>query len=351
MKKLIILIGLLSYHVAEAKYESDTTIIEFNDKTSNTKVKVIENSNKTIELPKILNLNNILKAVGVDSSEREKAIVLVTKGANGSKSDTVLVVSQEGSRIKIVTRERAVAVQDTTIREAQIEKEERIESFEEEDEDGNYENYQNPKPKKEKKFFPRSDFAIYFGINNFVNGTPGQPNMQYNLRDFRSRYVALSFRKNATLVKGNKVDLAFSYGPEIAWYNFMLENSNLAVYDGKQVSFVDNTKPTQKSKLVMPYINLPLMLNLGFKEDKFKLGFGGYVGYRVGGYSKEKYVSGGKNKVKGDFGFNDVIYGLTTEFGKRNGLTFFMRYDLNKLFKDNQVYAKDLQAFSVGLRL
>lgn len=358
MKKLFLITLLTGYQMATAAAAKDTTIIEFNDKGTNNKVKVITNNNKTIELPKSLNLENVLKAVGVDSNERERALVLISKG--GSKRDTLLVFSKEGQRIKIITKD-IISKKDTVIKESEKEMEMRIEkdeieSYEDDHNDNHNEHWNHDKKKsktpKEKKFFSRSDFGLYIGLNNFANANEAKAPSQLNaLRTWQSRYVALSLRKNATLLKGKKMDLAFSYGPEIAWYNFMLQNSNLAKYENGQVSFVENTKETEKSKLVMPYLNFPVLLNFGFKEDKFKIGFGGYAGYRVGGYSMEKYSKKSENKVQGSFGFNDVIYGLTTEIGKKNGMTVFARYDLNKLFKDSQTSFKDIQAFSVGFRL
>ncbi len=368
MKKLLLITLLTGYQAFAFGYPKDTTIIEFNDKGTNNKVKVITGNNKTIELPKSLNLDNVLKAVGVDSNERERALILITKG--GDKRDTLLVFSKEGQRIKIITKD-IISKRDTTIKETEqqmerrIEKEveDEIESFEDDHGDhkehGNHDNKKQKTP-KEKKFFSKSDFGIYLGLNNFAHANePKAPSEFIGLRTWQSRYVALSLRKNATLVKGKKVDLAFSYGPEIAWYNFMLKNSNVArEVDGfvngnpvNQVAFVENSKETEKSKLVMPYLNFPVLLNFGFKEDKFKIGFGGYVGYRVGGYSMEKFSRRSEDKVKGDFGMNDFVYGVTAEVGKKNGMTLFVRYDMNKLFKESQTSFKDIQAFSVGFRL
>ena len=76
MKKLFLITLLTGYQIATAAVR-DTTIIEFTDKGTNNKVKVITNNNKTIELPKSLNLDNVLKAVGVDSSERKKALFVM----------------------------------------------------------------------------------------------------------------------------------------------------------------------------------------------------------------------------------------------------------------------------------
>jgi hypothetical protein len=352
MKKLFLICILFNTSTLYAKNITDTTIIEFVEKGTKSKIKVIANNSKTYEIPKVLNLDNVLKAVGVDSLQREKALIIIQKG-NGGKQDTLMVLSREGNKITIVSKEKSVAAADTTIDEVEKQYNDTIQTYDEENSDDNQNNSRKNTPAKAKKYFSRSDFAIYYGLNFLTNANSSSPNNQYDLRDFKSKYVALSFRKNATLSKGKNVDVAFSYGPEIAWYNFMFKNSKVAIFNEstQQVSFIENTKKTTKSKLVVPYFNFPVMLNFGFKESKFKFGLGAYVGYRVGGYTKEVFAEKGKNKIQGDFGLNKAVYGLTTEFGRKNGITFFARYDLNKLFKTNQINGKDLQGFSAGLRL
>jgi hypothetical protein len=361
MKKLLFILTFIAIKATASPFaKKDTTIVEFDDKSSNSKVKVISGK-KTIELPKSLNLNNILKAIGVDSAERDRAIVLVSKGKG--KDDTLLVLSNEGQKIKIITKEmkkdtsnknaRTIIKKVPDANDAKAEEEIAIEADRDANREASEEKDKDYTPKKAadkpRKFFSRSDFGLYVGINGFRNTDAS--NAFTDLRTFRSRYVALSFRKNVTLLKGKAADLALSYGPEIAWYNFMFDNSNVARYESNQVSFVANTKATQKSKLVMPYVNFPMMLNFGFKEEKFKIGFGGYLGYRVGGYTKEKFASGGKNKIQGSFGLEKPVYGLTAELGKKGSWTVFGRYDMSQLFKSNQTNAKDIQAFSVGFRL
>ena len=127
MKKLILIALLINASLATAMTARDTTIIEFSDKVSKNRVKVISNNNKTFELPKVLNLDNVLKAIGVDSSERERAFVMVTNG--GKNKDTILVISREGQRIKIVTKEDNSFKKDTLIKDNR--QEEKIERWEE----------------------------------------------------------------------------------------------------------------------------------------------------------------------------------------------------------------------------
>ncbi len=350
MKRTVLLLFLIAFGLSFKSFAvmpSDTTVIEFTDKGIKKRITVYTTHSKSFDVPKVLNLENLLKEIGVDSTEREKALILI--GKDNSKQDTIFVISREGNKIKILTRDPVFkSSQDTVIvgEEKHIIIEEKKDSY-----DFEHKSDKPEKPAQKKKFFARSDFGIYLGINNFFNNASQGPSQLYDLRTWPSRYVALSFRKNATLIRGEKMDLALSYGPEIAWYNFMFENSNVVKYENNQVSFVKNTFETKKSKLVMPFLNLPVLLNFGFKQEKFKIGIGGYIGYRIGGYSKVKSESEGRVIEKASFGMNKVTYGLTTEFGRKNGLTLFFRYDLNDLFKENQINGKDLQAFSVGIRL
>lgn len=331
-----------SYAIASA---SDTTVIEFTDKGVKKRVTVLSEGGRNFEAPKVLNLNNLLKEIGVDSSERQRAMIMV-EGDNGKK-DTILVIARDGRTIKIVARnptpERVADSADrwTSNEQASMRKEEEEDSDDDDD----------VQTLGKKRFFSKSDFGIYLGLNGWQNNNSMSPNQLTDLRAGRSRYVALSFRKNATLLNTEKVDIAFSLGPEIAWYNFMLQNDNIVTNVGNQVAFLQGDEQLSKSKLVMPYLNLPILLNFGFEESQFQIGVGGYVGYRFGGYSKTKDANGNKVRLKDSYGMNDLFYGLTGEVGRRRGLKLFVRYDLNPMFKENQINANQLQAWSVGIRL
>jgi hypothetical protein len=344
-KVYIISLLILSVLSVKANFKSDTTVVEFTDKGVKKRVTVYTSSKRDFDLPKSLDLDNVLKSIGVDSSERKKAIILA--GSDGEKQDTILVIARDGRSIKIVARApKEFASKRDTLRNDQDD-----DHWSREERNDN-ESYSERKEEKKKpngsgRFFSRSDFGLYIGLNNWSKGsTTGS-----SLDTWGSRYFALSMQKNATLINGKQVDLALSYGPEIAWNNFMFEENNIAAMSGKQVVFRDFGQSLRKNKLVVPTLNIPIMLNLGFEEAKFRIGFGGYVGYRIGGYSKTKDQSGKKEKIKGSYGLNDVRYGLTAELGKKKGATFFFRYDLNEMFKSDQINAKGLQAWSVGLRL
>jgi hypothetical protein len=349
MKKLhlafILIISALS---VKANFKSDTTIVEFTDKGVKKRVTVYTSGKRDFDLPKTLDLDNVLRSIGVDSSERKKAIILA--GNDGEKQDTILVIARDGRSIKIVAKapKEMSMKRDTLRKDSESDHWSRENKNDSDDDDDDSE--EKPTVKKSNgsgRFFSRSDFGLYIGLNNWANG----PTTGASLDTWGARYVALSFQQNATLINGKKMDLAFSYGPEIAWNNFMFEENNAVQMSGNQVVFKDFGQNLSKSKLVVPTLNLPMMLSFGFEESKFKIGLGGYIGYRVGGYRKIKYADGKKDKDKGSYGLNDFRYGLTAEMGKRKGLTFFFRYDLSEMFKAEQLNTKGLQAWSVGFRL
>ncbi|MCU0326594.1 MAG: hypothetical protein MUF45_15310 [Spirosomaceae bacterium] len=357
MKKLgTIVLILLSTVLAKAAMPKDTTTVEFTDKGVKKRVTVQTAGKRDFDLPRILSLDNILRAANVDSAERQRAIVLI--GQKGTKQDTILVVSRDGNKIKIVAKDPAEGISkdgeapsDTLINKNDDDHFSKDDDDEDDNEDGNrnWRDYTKKKSSSSGRFFSRSDFGIYIGLNNWTQNGGNIP----SLKTWGSRYFALSWRRNATLVNGKKMDLAFSYGPEIAWNNFMFDGNTIAQWSDsqKQVSFVDAGKSLDKSKLVVPTLNFPMMLNFGFEEARFNFGIGGYVGYRIGGYTKIKEDRGSKDHDRNSFGLNDFRYGLTAELGRKSGTTFFFRYDMNELFKENQINAKGIQAWSVGIRL
>ncbi|MFT7434496.1 MAG: hypothetical protein ACI8UX_000283 [Psychromonas sp.] len=341
MKRLLLLsLALLIFKSIQATppvcIVSDTTILEFSDKSLQKKVTVITTGNKEIELPIHIDLNSILKKLGLDSAEIENAKMAIVSPEN--KEDTLFIISKSGQRLQIISKKASTFKNPIDVA--------RIGSTKKES--------HNPtisQKSKRNKFFSKKDFSLYFGLNSYQGERNENPNAQTALKTWKSRYVALSFRSNVTLVRGKSVDLAFSYGPEIAIYNFRLENSNTLFNTLGQTTFEEATFDTDKSKLSIPYLNFPILLNLGLKESKFKIGIGGYIGYRIGAYTKTKELNGNKQKIKNAYNLNKTIYGLTAELGKKNGFSIFMRYDLNKMFNANQVFINDLQAFCFGIRL
>ncbi len=344
MKKLILLTLLISSKVFA--FQNDTTIVEFEDKAFNKKIRVVSKSGESFVYPKVLNLKSVLKGLNVDSLEREKAWILVSK--TKKSTDTLMVVNRSGNNITITSRDLKANLETN---------DDEIITYESSDEkDFDVKISSNwGKPKKSYssgRFFSKSDFGFYLGLNSYTNQASLGPNNYSELRVWPSRYIALSFRQNATLSNTEKAHLVLSYGPEFAWHNFMLHNSNILQSENGQAMFVENNTSTSKSKFVIPHLNLPIMLNIGLKKEKVRLGIGGYIGYRIGGYTKVQYSDNKrKEKEKGSLGLNDLKDGLTAELGRKSGGALFIRYDLSDMFRQNQIHVRDMQAFSFGIRL
>jgi len=341
MKKLLFLSLFVSAQAFSSP--SDTTIIEYNDNVFHKKIKVKSDKSFNVVYPRVLNVHHVLKAFDVDSTERERVWALLEKSRH--PQDTLVTVSRTGDRITVFTRSLSGTATDDEIVSYEPNDKRDFDVRISSDGTGPSKNYYSG------RFFSRTDFAVYLGLNSYTGQADISPDNLSELRIWPSRYVALSFRGNATLANTRKSHLVLSYGPEFAWHNFMLINNHVLQYENGQASFTESSKPTSKSKFVVPHINFPVLLNIGLKKEGFRLGVGGYVGYRIGGYTKVTYKDNkNKEKYNESLGLNDLKYGLTAEIGHKDGAAVFFRYDLSDLFRSSQVIPRDMQAFSFGFR-
>ena len=209
-------------------------------------------------------------------------------------------------------------------------------------------------------------FNIDFGINNYLEDGkfPDDNNAIYAVKPFGSWNIGLNW-VNSTHVAG---PLYLEWGPGISWYNFKFDNEDARILktdDGLEFYLADPAVDSKKSKLVATYVNANIvpMLDFGrrsrggkftFMEKNsrgFRLGVGGYGGYRIG--SRTKYVikeDGDKEKEKDkrNFYLNNWRYGVRVQMGYR-GIDFYVNYDLNDLFAEGK--GPQLNAFSFGIVL
>jgi hypothetical protein len=364
MKKVLTFVLLMAGFQSFATIKSDTTVIEFVDKGMKKRLSVqSESKSFTFKIPSNLNLESLLKEIGVDSTERKKTILMVE---NGGKKDTIIAISRDGHTIKIVAKDPRIERKDSLNHEPrrQYDSSENSDNraIDRNSNDSSMNDTYNKKEEEEPKeteeeirlrkrnakFFPKKDFGLYLGLNSWTAESGAVP----SLNTWGSKFVALSWRRNKTLLKSNAVDVALSYAPEFAWYNFRLAENRYAVYNGGQVELVKATENLRKSKIVMPSFNIPIMLHLGLKESKINIGFGGYFGWKVGGYTRIDTNEDKKNKEKGNYGINSFRKGLTAEIGKKGGVAFFVRKDIDNLFRNDQTKINNnLTAWSAGIRL
>jgi hypothetical protein len=202
-----------------------------------------------------------------------------------------------------------------------------------------------------------SDFVLDVGLNTLVNKSssalfPQQP----ELRTLGSRYLNLGINYKQR-VGGKRSPLYVVVGPELAFNNYMLEGNHKWVNQNGLTSIVLETtgRQYQKTKLATSTFTIPLMLQLQLRDEHYHrtitLGAGGFVGYRLASWTKLKYYEEGttyKDKDYSSFNLNDWQYGLQGVVGFKS-LTFFAKYNLNNLFRDNQ--GPQAQTLSFGLRL
>ncbi|MCC9167052.1 outer membrane beta-barrel protein [Pontibacter harenae] len=199
----------------------------------------------------------------------------------------------------------------------------------------------------------RSGLDIDLGLNNFINTASDQTIP--DLKPLGSRYVSLNWHINSQ-VGGRKSPFHIISGLEFAFNNYMFDD-NYIVRDVNNVTEFNRITDIsfQKSKLTHSSVNVPLMPMLNFKRDNgkdgFKIGAGGFAGYRLGSHSKLKYNQDGnteKDKTRDNFNLSDFQYGLTGVIGYGN-LDLFMKYNMNDLFKENR--GPQANVISFGLRL
>jgi len=191
------------------------------------------------------------------------------------------------------------------------------------------------------------------GLNALVNKAGANAP---ELRPEGSRYVnlGLSYRQR---LGGRRSPLYLLGGPELAFNNYMLEgNYKWQNTNGiTSVMLEPTSRQYQKTKLATSTLTLPLMLQLRLHDEHhrttFRLGAGGFVGYRLASWTKLKYFEEGstyKDKDYGSYNLNDWQYGLQAQIGYGD-VNFFVKYNLNELFRDGR--GPQAQTLSFGLRL
>ncbi|SHM15573.1 outer membrane beta-barrel protein [Hymenobacter psychrotolerans] len=201
----------------------------------------------------------------------------------------------------------------------------------------------------------RSDFSIDLGLNALVNkqNLAGEPNL--DLRTMASRYVSLNWHY-IQRIGSRRSPLYIMTGPELSFNNYMLDNNYrfLAADNGTYV-VKDTELSLEKSKLATTVLNLPLVPVLNFRDDRnksaFRIGAGGFVGYRLASHTKIKYEQDGstrKDKDRSSYNLEDFQYGLQGLIGLRS-VTLFAKYNLNEVFKDNRGPQANVLSFGISL--
>lgn len=211
-----------------------------------------------------------------------------------------------------------------------------------------------------------NDFNLELGTNNWLENGRDFPNDNdelYSVRPWGSWYVGLN-STNTTWI-GGPLNLNWGFG--VSWYNWKFEDDDvLAVHTDTGVDFVpvDSTLNPIKSKLTASYVNFTMVPMLDFSNgprrvndrfwrskrgEGFRIGAGGYVGYRIASHSKLVYKESGgreRDKERDNFYLNNLRYGVRAQMGFKD-LDVFVNYDLNEVFTAGN--GPSLNAISFGV--
>jgi hypothetical protein len=378
MKTIILsLFCLLGYYATHANpTQKDSIIVNFGDKS-----RIIIYSDDRKELEKLMkyDLNSLLKDLGarLDTMQGETKIYFddldgrkYLKDTTGASKDKNYVrISLKGIRIKdgdtevtITTRGVDIKDGDEQVRIGGKRDGYEIDTTARDDDRSSNRDYEDDDDKmmtirRVRRYnSPRNGFNIALGLNTYAQNQSLTYNTDdYDLRPFGSRYISLGFVKSATLARGKAAALHVDFGLDVAWNNLMFEGNNTVQKNSTGISFplVLNSEGREqdlrKSKLTVPYVNFSLMPTVSFGDAFISyISAGGYVGYRLGGYTKTKLADGKKDHVRSNYYLNDFRYGAAFELGIRRFPDLFIHYDINPLFKDNR--GPDVRMINFGIR-
>jgi len=194
------------------------------------------------------------------------------------------------------------------------------------------------------------------GVNGLLNKDMALANPAgYEFLDQNyAKSIAVSinfFEQNVNLISQY---LGLVTGMGITWNNYRFSNDNTKLtHDGEFDGFLDTdaTKSYEKSKLVVSYLRIPLMLefqtNSKMKANSFHLS-GGVVGaVRIGSHSKIIY-NGNKSKDRSDFYINPFKVDAIAKIGW-GVINLYGTYSLTEMFRNNK--GPEIYPFEIGITL
>jgi hypothetical protein len=170
--------------------------------------------------------------------------------------------------------------------------------------------------------------------------------------------VAINFWEQNFNLIGNQFGLTTGLGLE--WNNYRFDN-NVKIIRDEEIG-IDAIRMNEegtgylKSKMVVNYLNLPILLeyqtNRFSKKNSFHIGGGLMTGLRIGTHTKMVYDDGSKQKDKDrdskGYDINPFKFALMARIGWGK-INLFANYSLNGMFKDNR--GPELYPFAAGITL
>ena len=214
---------------------------------------------------------------------------------------------------------------------------------------------------KKKKYDRRTInmLVVAFGFNNLV--TEGESFNDTDIKIGGSRFFEMGWAWKTRILKENNL-WRIKYGFSFSFDGLKPTDNRYYVTDGDETLLQVHPQNLNKAKLRVDKLIFPVHIEFGpsrkienadyFRystRKQFKVGIGGFTGFKLSSRQKLKYDENGsskKEKIKASYNTNNVIYGLSGYIGW-SCTSLYMKYELNPIFNNNPV---DQHNVSLGLR-
>ena len=195
------------------------------------------------------------------------------------------------------------------------------------------------------------------GVNGYVDNTFGfDVPQEYDflkLKYEKSINVNVNiYEQNFNLVR-NKFGMITGIG--LRWNNYRFSDNVVLIPDSSAIyGYHDNTRNWEKSKLVVNYLQIPLLFeyqtNRYMRTNSFHITAGMVAGWRYCSHTKMMYRDDGKHKPKDrdSFHLNPFRFDATVRIGW-GIINLYATYAINPMFMKNE--GPELYPFAVGLTL
>lgn len=204
-----------------------------------------------------------------------------------------------------------------------------------------------------------NDLLFAIGLNNAIIEGEDLNDSPYKIGG--SRFVELGWQWNTRVLKNSNF-IRMKYGFSFQWNRLSPKDNKYFVQNDKITSLEVFPNDLKKSKLRTTSLVFPLHFEFGpstklekktffryLNDNKFKIGIGGYGGFRLGTLQKLKYEKEGKrtkDKIKQSYNTSNIVYGLSGYVGVGD-TSLYVKYDLSPIFNNQTVKQNNI---SLGIR-
>lgn len=166
--------------------------------------------------------------------------------------------------------------------------------------------------------------------------------------------------KTRVFINSNALRIKYGFSFQ---FNGLKANDNMYFVQNGDITTLElHPHDVKKAKLNVTNLVFPIHFEFGpskktetdsyirySSKRQFKIGLGGYAGFKTGVYQKLKYKENGekvKEKNKKEYNTSNTVYGLSG-YMAFNHTALYVKYDLSTIFKDQTI---DQHNISVGLR-